>query len=593
MGGHDRGDSLAVRDAADQPHDLPRGLQVKLAGGLVGEQQPRVVRQGPRYRHPLLLAAGQLIRALPGVPGQAHQVQQRDGAALPGGRVQPGQPHRQAHVLRRGQHRQQPERLEDERDPLAQHPGHPVRAHRRDLLAVHLHPAAGRPFQAADDAQQRGLPRTRPPAQRDKLAPGDRERHPAQRVHFGRAAAVAAGHLLDPHDLCLLNGFRCGAGHASPCPSSGAGLPPSRSWRPCARRRTTGPVARVPARGVRPDPDMVGLQGQQDPVAHAQRLDEVARDLQPPGAVEHRVLLGHVGLLPVLVGRGVAEHLGADPAVPDRYRPADLLGHLLVVGDHQDRHAEVGVGGPQRREHLLAGRGVEFPGGLVGEQHRGLVGQRHADRHALLLPAGHLGRHPVLAVADAQRAEQFGGAALPGPPALGGQAHRQRHVLRRRQVREQVPAGLLPEEAHGLAAVGQALPRAHAQQVVPGHPGPARGGRVQARQDVEQRGLAAARRADERGQLTGLDQQVKPLQSLDLDAGRGVDPDQAVAGDDRVVPEAGARGPSGLLATGELLDGGLLHAHNRLTCPHPVVARRSWCACGSVRSARRRSPIPG
>ena len=66
MRGHDRGDSLAVRDAADQPHDLAGGLQVKLAGRLVGEQQPRVVRQRPRDRHPLLLATGQLIRALDG-----------------------------------------------------------------------------------------------------------------------------------------------------------------------------------------------------------------------------------------------------------------------------------------------------------------------------------------------------------------------------------------------------------------------------------------------------------------------------------------------------------------------------------------------
>jgi hypothetical protein len=99
VGGHDRGDPLTVRDAADQPHDLARGLQVELTGRLVGEQQPWIVRQGPRDRYPLLLTAGQLVGALPRVTGQPHQVQQGERPALPGRRIQPGQPHRQAHVL--------------------------------------------------------------------------------------------------------------------------------------------------------------------------------------------------------------------------------------------------------------------------------------------------------------------------------------------------------------------------------------------------------------------------------------------------------------------------------------------------------------
>ena len=52
--------------------------------------------------------------------------------------------------------------------------------------------------------------------------------------------------------------------------------------------------------------------------------------------------------------------------------------------------------------------------------------------------------------------------------------------------------------------------------------------------------------------------EVQALQGLDLDAGRGVDPDQAVAGDDRGVPGAVARRRGGPVAAGELLNGGPL-----------------------------------
>ena len=54
--------------------------------------------------------------------------------------------------------------------------------------------------------------------------------------------------------------------------------------------------------------------------------------------------------------------------------------------------------------------GVEFAGGLVGEQDGGGVGQGHGDGDALLLAAGHLVRAAVAAVGDAQQLQEFQGA---------------------------------------------------------------------------------------------------------------------------------------------------------------------------------------
>src|SRR5258708_5336927 len=67
-----------------------------------------------------------------------------------------------------------------------------------------------------------------------------------------------------------------------------------------------------------------------------------------------------------------------------------------------------------------AGGGVEVPGGLVGQQHRGPVGQRPGDGHPLLLPARQLGRQVAGPVGQSDHLEQLAdpGAAL-GPGDAG------------------------------------------------------------------------------------------------------------------------------------------------------------------------------
>ena len=290
---------------------------------------------------------------------------------------------------------------------------------------------------------------------------------------------------------------------------------------------------------VRPDADVVGLLLQFDPVPDAEAPGHRARELNPARAVQRRVLACVLCGLALLVGGRVPYRLAARLAVPHRDRPADLRRHGRVVGDHQHRGAELGVGGLQGGEHVPGGRGVQLAGGLVGQQHLRLVRERRGDGGALLLTAGHAVRGPVGAVRDAQGVEQETGA----PPLLAAaeraQPHGQEHVLPGGHVGQQVPRRLLPDEAGDAPPVGQPLFGRHRAQVAASHPHRPRRRRVQPGEDVHQRGFAAARRADQRGQLPLGDQQIQSLQSLYFDALAGVDPDQPVTDDHPVRPGGG------------------------------------------------------
>ena len=67
-------------DALELDLHLPAQLEVERAERLVEQQHLRVVDQGARQRHPLLLAAGELGRLARGEARQLHQLQQRPSA---------------------------------------------------------------------------------------------------------------------------------------------------------------------------------------------------------------------------------------------------------------------------------------------------------------------------------------------------------------------------------------------------------------------------------------------------------------------------------------------------------------------------------
>src|SRR5215470_16202127 len=286
VGGYQGGDPLGADDREQQAHDLAAGLQVQLAGRLVGDQQLGAAGQGPGDGYALLLAAGQLVRPVRGVLGEPDDRQHRRDALLanPGRRA--GDPQRDPDVLGGGQHRDEPKGLEDERDRVAPqrhallfgHPGH--------VLADHLQAAAGRCVEAADDVQQRGLAGAGPAAHGDELPAPDRERHLTKRVHGRVPAAEGTRYLLDRHHDVrgLVRGTRAGHGcgltiaHGRPplplspgCPGAGwvelpfgspggvapsapapavrSGQTPMWSGSCCSRTRSFMPSASVISRG--------------------------------------------------------------------------------------------------------------------------------------------------------------------------------------------------------------------------------------------------------------------------------------------------------------------------------------------------------
>ena len=98
MGGHDH-DRPGEASSPDQPEDALDLDVVEVGGRLVGEQQRRVVGQGPRDRDPLLLAAGHGARAVTHPLGEADR-SSRSGARGTGlGAAHAGQPQRRLHVL--------------------------------------------------------------------------------------------------------------------------------------------------------------------------------------------------------------------------------------------------------------------------------------------------------------------------------------------------------------------------------------------------------------------------------------------------------------------------------------------------------------
>src|SRR5688572_223366 len=95
-----------------------------------------------------------------------------------------------------------------------------------------------------------------------------------------------------------------------------------------------------------------------------------------------------------------------DPAVLDMDRPVGAVGDPRVVGDH-DQGAPLTSQLLEQVQDVLAARGVEVAGGLVGQDQVGLAGQGAGDGDPLHLPARELGRLVLHAVGEADLLEEL------------------------------------------------------------------------------------------------------------------------------------------------------------------------------------------
>ena len=184
---------------------------------------------------------------------------------------------------------------------------------------------------------------------------------------------------------------------------------------------------------------------------------------------------------------------------------------FLVVGDHNDGPSVVAVESVEDVHDLGAHLGVKVARRLVGQDDFRVADDGPRDGHALTLSAGELRGEVLHAVAQAHPGEHFlGGAAafLRGDVAV---EERQLHVVKHAERGDEVEA--LEDEAERAVAEGSELLVLHAAGLLPVNLDAARRGRVEQAQHVEQRGLAAARRAHDADKLSFADVQVDILQS--------------------------------------------------------------------------------
>ena len=139
-----------VDGVAQQREHLAPGTQVQRARRLVREDDLGLADQRAGDRHALLLAAGELRRAVPGAVGQADGGERlADGAARS---RRPASRDGSATFCAAVSAREQVEGLKDEADPLAPQPRQRTlaQAAELDVAEVHAPPSVGRSSPAAD-----------------------------------------------------------------------------------------------------------------------------------------------------------------------------------------------------------------------------------------------------------------------------------------------------------------------------------------------------------------------------------------------------------------------------------------------------------
>ncbi len=161
------GDAELALHAADGTSQLLADLRVQCAERFIQQQYLRLVRQGARHGHPLLLTAGKLRRKTIVHAFERHQFQQLLPAGAPFRRAHAPHPQRELDVLGHGEVAEQRIVLEHEADAAL------ARTHARDVLAMQRDGAVVYIGEAGDGAQQRALAAAAGTQQNEELAFGD------------------------------------------------------------------------------------------------------------------------------------------------------------------------------------------------------------------------------------------------------------------------------------------------------------------------------------------------------------------------------------------------------------------------------------
>ena len=101
--------------------------------------------------------------------------------------------------------------------------------------------------------------------------------------------------------------------------------------------------------------------------------------------------------LQIGVGRMIKDPLNSAAlhnlaAIGDGHVIGHIGDHAEIMGNHQDRHAEITLQIPDQRQYLRLNGDIECGGRLIGNQQRRLANQRHGDHGTLAQPAGQFKR---------------------------------------------------------------------------------------------------------------------------------------------------------------------------------------------------------
>ena len=155
MRGHDDGGAGAV-DGVQHFHDAQRSGRVEVAGGLVGQQNLRVIHVGAGDGHTLLLATGELMRIVLFLAGESHGIQHLGHQRFDGGPPRADHLKGERHVLPYGFVIEQLVILEHEAQRTAVL-RHLTVGDAPQIVAGHANLAAGGLLLAQQQAQERGL----------------------------------------------------------------------------------------------------------------------------------------------------------------------------------------------------------------------------------------------------------------------------------------------------------------------------------------------------------------------------------------------------------------------------------------------------
>ena len=160
VGDDDEGGVALGLQAAEDAVDLVAGAGIELAGGLVGEEQDRVLHEGAGDGDSLLFAAGKLVGAVVEAVAEADGGEQLDGLDLHLGGDAAGE-ERDEDVLDRGEVADEVEGLEDEADLVAAIGILLGFGHRREVAALDDDLAGGGAVEGAEEVEERTLARSR------------------------------------------------------------------------------------------------------------------------------------------------------------------------------------------------------------------------------------------------------------------------------------------------------------------------------------------------------------------------------------------------------------------------------------------------